>query len=204
MYFNPEARQWRSLKRPDLDRIRDFHQQLPDYAPTRLVSLAEVAKTLGVRSVYLKDESNRFGLPSFKILGASWATFVVLAKRLGLPLDTKLDDLKVALQTRHFALYAATDGNHGRAVAYMGRILHLEVNIYVPRAMDAATMQLIRDEGAAVKQLDASYDDAVLKAANDAHLNDGVFIQDTAFEGYEEIPQVSRPIRGHVIHSERY
>ena len=168
LYINPQAQSWNAPASASDMLIDDFHRKLLGYSYTPLVHLEEASKELGVRAVYLKDESSRFGLPSFKILGASWGVFRVIARRYSLELDPDIDIVRAAVRSRPFVLYAATDGNHGRAVARMGKLLGIETNIYVPRGMDRTTAQLIRDEGANVMQLDASYDEAVSMAHGDA------------------------------------
>ncbi|HET9223213.1 MAG TPA: pyridoxal-phosphate dependent enzyme, partial [Roseiflexaceae bacterium] len=106
----------------------EFHRRLPGYAPTPLVDAPGLAARLGVAKVWVKDESSRLGLPAFKILGASWATYKALEQHLGhtfAPWRT-LDELAGQLAPlRPLRLAAATDGNHGRAVANMARLLGL-------------------------------------------------------------------------------
>ena len=192
MYINDQVRSWHSPAITDQDLVRSFHSKLPDYAPTRLVSLDQVATDVGVKAVYLKDEGQRFGLPSFKILGASWGAFRAVTQKLGLPLDSDLIAVKEALSAHSTTLLAATDGNHGRAVARMGKILRCNVEIFVPNSMDASTAQKIKDEGAIVRHVNGSYDMAVQVAFDTASISsEGILVQDTAFAGYEEIPRVS-------------
>ena len=170
-----------------------FHRSMPGYAPTPLIPLKDVAAELGVREVHLKFEGHRLGLPSFKILGASWATFRALTRDLGLPLETSLAELKAALRetSTPVRLFAATDGNHGRALARMGSLLGLAVQIYVPAGLNPEAIRGIREEGAQVEELNLSYDGTVQAAFEEAGKTPGgVFIEDTAFAGYEEIPQV--------------
>ncbi|KAI1458510.1 acetylornithine deacetylase [Annulohypoxylon moriforme] len=189
IYFNSSARSWVAPQSAAGDLVARFHQQLPSYQPTKLWSLDDVAKEIGVRSVFLKDESSRLGLTSFKILGASWGTFRAIARELNLPLDASLETMKQALTSKPFTLYAATDGNHGRAVARMGAILSLPVEIHVPAHLDVATIELIRSEGANVVVSEGNYDIAIEEAETATKLKGGILIQDFAFEGYEEIPQ---------------
>jgi len=173
----------------------EFHRQLPDHQPTRLVSLPQAANDLGLKAVYLKEEGGRLGLPSFKILGASWGTYMALAKVLGLAPTTGLDQLQAALRARDWrpALYAATDGNHGRAVARRGAILDLPVQIFVPSGLQSAAIQAIQREGQSVQvcEISGSYDEAVHTAFMASQQSPGVFIQDTASEEYEEVASVS-------------
>jgi diaminopropionate ammonia-lyase family len=172
------------------EQVFEFHQRLPLYEATRLMPLPSIAEEIGVKSIYLKEESNRFGLPSFKILGAAWGTVNAITKRLGLTTNSDLQLIKEEAQKRRIALFAATDGNHGRAVARMGGLLGVAVEIYVPRDLHSKTKDLIRDEGANVIQLDKSYDELVKLAFENGTEDNAVVVQDTSFAGYEEIPQV--------------
>lgn len=194
VYHNAAARHWAHTPSDSSNGpvdVETFHKQLPGYSPTRLVSLDSVARELGVKAVHVKDESDRFGLPSFKILGASWGTFQAVVQRLGRSPSTPLPDVKKAVGEQGIRLFAATEGNHGRAVARMASVLGARASIYVPRALPSTTtVELIKSEGADVVQIDDSYDDSVLRSSRDAAATGGVLVQDTAFEGYEEIPNV--------------
>ncbi len=150
-----------------------FHRSLPGYVPTPLVDLPSVATELQVGHVFAKDESSRLGLPAFKGLGASWAVHRALQGRSA--------DVPVTVVT-------ATDGNHGRAVARFTRLAGHRASIVVPPGVHPSAIQAIRDEGAEVTQVDGSYDDAVAEAARLAERIGGVLVQDTAWEGYEEVP----------------
>src|SRR5438270_301289 len=111
-----------------------FHQRLPGYAATPLVDAADLAQSLGIRQLLLKNESSRFGLPAFKILGASWATYRVLQERVGFSFDDweTLEELRHLLAlARPLTLVTATDGNHGRAVAHVAAMFGLEARIFV-------------------------------------------------------------------------
>ncbi|KAJ5089630.1 hypothetical protein N7532_008314 [Penicillium argentinense] len=188
IYFNPAAAGERFDYSQPLG-VTEFHQSLLNYTPTPLVSLSGVATELGVRAVLVKDESNRFGLPSFKGLGASWGCFRAVAKQLGLPATISLEELSAKAKTTSIALITATEGNHGRAVAFMARLLGIAAEIYVSNSMPEATRQLITSEGAQVIVVQGSYDQAVQKASD--RVSQGKYallIQDTAFEGYEDVP----------------
>ena len=112
-----------------------FHRKLPGYCPSPVFDLVDLAADLGVGRLLVKDESNRFGLPAFKMLGASWATYRRLVERLGAepgPWST-LDELAWFLTPiLPLDLATATDGNHGRAVARLARLLGLGARIFVP------------------------------------------------------------------------
>ena len=148
----------------------------------------EIAETLGVGKVLVKDESSRLGLPAFKVLGASWAVYRALEERLG---DDgfgdweTIEDLRQRLEPlRPLSLVAATDGNHGHAVARVARLLGLGARIFVPRDMVTARREAIGGEGAEVVVVDGGYDEAVQKSAG----ADGLLISDTSWPGYERVP----------------
>lgn len=192
MYHNPTAHTWKCSYSVDPAILR-FHQSLPNFTETLLHQLpSSVSDKLGVGKVLLKDESSRAGLPAFKILGASWATYRALASRLNLPLTAPLDVVKDAAGRVSLELYTATDGNHGRAVARMAGIFGVGAKVYVPRVMDEKTKALIRHEGARVVVVDGDYDAAVRRSEQDSINSCGILIQDTAWPGYEEVPQVSQ------------
>lgn len=150
--------------------VRDFHRRLPGYQPTPLHDVGDLADQLGVRRVLVKAESRRLGLPSFKVLGASWATYQALVDRLGgEPEWGSIDELAAAVaDLRPLRLTAATDGNHGRAVAFMARKLGLGCDILVPKGTAVSRIDAIHDEGATVTVIDGTYDDAVRRAAAEA------------------------------------
>jgi diaminopropionate ammonia-lyase family len=168
-----------------------FHRQLPGYAPTQLIPLPDIAAEVGVGHVYVKDEGDRLGLPAFKILGASWATMTAMTRRLGLESQSDLASVKAALKRTPMTLFAATDGNHGRAVARMGSMLGVPVIVYVPVGLHASTLEAIREEGCQVFDTGGDYDHAVQEVFTASNAADGILIQDFAFPGYEEIAAVS-------------
>jgi diaminopropionate ammonia-lyase len=156
---------------PHVDAL-EFHRSLDGYAPTPLVDLPALADELGVGRVLVKDESSRLGLPAFKALGASWAVHQVVRRRGGAP----------------GTLVTATDGNHGRAVARFARLLGQDARIFVPRGVSAAAIAAIESEGAPVTSIDGTYDDAVAAAADAAGTHGWDLVQDTAWDGYQEVP----------------
>ncbi|HEX6150606.1 pyridoxal-phosphate dependent enzyme [Nocardioides sp.] len=167
-HFSPAAREWTC--QPVAGAARAFHRSLPDYAPTPLVPIPELTRELGCR-VMVKDESSRLGLPAFKVLGASWACSRVLDQRPGSMLVT------------------ATDGNHGRAVARMAAHFGVPATVFVPQVMRPETAARIEGEGAEVVHVDGDYDTAVRRAAVFADERpDRALVQDTAWEGYEQVP----------------
>ena len=147
-----------------------FHKSMPGYEPTPLYNCPSLAKKLGVGTVLVKDESLRLGLPSFKMLGASWATANAIQRNwIGssqAPLS--IAAIKEALGTRtDLALAAATDGNHGRGVARMAKLLGLRCSIFVPAGTAQSRIDDIAEEGATVTVVDGNYDDAILRSAEE-------------------------------------
>lgn len=188
IYYNPKAKGYRLPNADECAAAKRFHESLPSYAPTPLISLDEIARELGVKKVYIKDESSRLGLPSFKILGASWATYRAVSAHLGLS-NPSFEVLADAAKKASVKLTAATDGNHGRAVARMATLFSISADIYVPKGLDVYTQNLIASEGATVTVAQGDYDDAVQAAANRAKaVPNGILIQDTSFEDYDTIP----------------
>ncbi|MGH7291842.1 MAG: pyridoxal-phosphate dependent enzyme, partial [Myxococcota bacterium] len=149
------------------------------------VEVPALARELGVARVFVKEESSRLGLPAFKVLGASYAVSRALSTRMGT--DEALDFGVLRTQAPAVRLVAATDGNHGRAVARVARLLGLVAEIFTPAGITRAAKDAIEAEGAHRVELDAGYDDVVRAAAASVG-DDAVLIQDTSWEGYEEIP----------------
>ena len=173
-----------------------FHRSLPGYAATPLRELPALASRCGAARVWLKDEGRRLGLPAFKVLGASWAVCRTLAERLGEP---ALAADPAALRARLAgapALVAATDGNHGRAVARTAALLGLPARIFLPAGAAPARLAAIAGEGAEVEEVDGSYDDAVERAATAAAVEGALLVQDTGWPAgpygepaYEDVPR---------------
>ena len=150
-----------------------FHRSMPEYRPTPLVALPALAKRLGVGRIYVKDESKRFGLNAFKGLGTSWAAHCLTAGQA---------DERAAFVT-------ATDGNHGRAVAWAARRLGRPACVFMPRGSRPCRAEAIRAEGnARVEITDWNYDDTVRHAADYARRTGGLLLQDTGLEDYEQVP----------------
>ncbi|EGX94586.1 acetylornithine deacetylase [Cordyceps militaris CM01] len=189
LHFNPRAKHWFAPPNQDLPDIARFHQRFPGYAPTALVSLPSVARAAGVGAVYVKNEADRCGLPAFKILGASWGTYRAVTARLELPLSTTFDAIQQALANSPLTLYAATDGNHGRAVARMAALFGIAAEIHVPYCMKEEVVNLIREEGANVIVSKRDYDVAMQEAFVASQHPQGLLIQDCSFAGYTQVPQ---------------
>ena len=162
---------------------------MPGYEPTATAEAPSAAHAAGLERLLVKLETERFGLPSFKVLGASWATCRALSRRLGSqePVAT-FDELRAVLpRLDGLTLVAATDGNHGRAVARMAKLLGLDARILIPEHSAQARIDAIAGEGATVDLVRGSYDDAIelsASLADDEHL----VISDTSWPGYEDVP----------------
>ena len=167
-YLTDRGRDWRTAG--VVGDPTAFHRTLPEYAPTPLRDLPQVAGALGLGRVVVKDETDRLGLPAFKVLGASYAVHKIVEE--GVP----------------SALVTATDGNHGRAVARTGTPSSRPVRVYVADGVHPAAVAAIEGEGATVVATRAEYDEAVRGAGADAAASGAVLLQDTAWPGYERIP----------------
>jgi len=176
--------------------VRAFHASLPGYAPTPLTEVPALARPLGTGRVFVKDESARLGLPAFKVLGASWAVRQLLtAATAGEPApaaataDGPAGLRELAARRPGLIFVTATDGNHGRAVARMGRLAGVPARVFVPALTEPATRAAIASEGAEVIQVAGSYDEAVAQARRWARDRPGAaLVQDTAWPGYERVP----------------
>ena len=151
--------------------VTAFHTGLPGYAPSPLRDLPAEAAALGLASLRYKDESDRFGLPAFKILGASWAIERVLRE-----------------QPATRTLAAASEGNHGRAVARAARMRGLASRIFLPEHTSAERARLIAEEGAEVMRVPGTYEQAVATAEADASVTGGVVIADVAYRPDAPVP----------------
>lgn len=184
----PAARRARAAPVTD-PRATAFHRSIPGYAPTPLAEAPAAAARLGLARVHVKLELERLGLPAFKVLGASWAACRALSERAGRdePAATFAQLRALAATLDELTLVAATDGNHGRAVARVARMLGLGARILVPAHIAPARAEAIAAEGAEVELVGGGYDDAVARAATLADARHLV-VSDTSWSGYEAIP----------------
>lgn len=194
LYHNPKATQWvctnaEFLKTRPL--IQKFHQSFETYKPSRLIPLSNDHSV----SLYVKEECLRLSLPSFKILGASWGLFRCLVERFDLPLETTtMSSLREYLQGHHsgITLVAATDGNHGRAVAHMAALLNIPSRIFTPRnVLDSECSKISSEKGAELTKVNGNYDETVAVAAAlcNSDKTKYVLIQDFAFNDYVDVPE---------------
>lgn len=173
-------------------RVQSFHAGFPIYKATPLVELKNTAKELGLFNVYVKDESYRFGLNAFKVLGGSYAIGNYLAERLGKNIADMPYELLISEEVREqlgdITFVTATDGNHGRGVAWTARQLKQHSVVYMPKGSSMERLTNIQAEGAEACITDMNYDAAVRLANSQAEEKGWVMVQDTAWEGYEDIP----------------
>lgn len=176
----------------EIKKVRDFHRSFAGYAETPLRSLNNLAKYLGVSGIFVKDESYRFGLNAFKALGATFAVGSYLAGRLKADIKElsyeKLKSKAVREQLGEITFTTATDGNHGRGVAWAAQQLGHKAVIYMPKGSAPARLNNIKATGAEAYITDFNYDDTVRLAAEEAKKHRRVSIQDTVWEGYADIP----------------
>lgn len=177
----------------EIKKARTFHESFPQYSKTPLAKLERMADYLGLGQVYIKDESYRFGLNAFKVLGGSFAIAKYIAKQTGrdvgeLPYSV-LTSQKLKEEFGQATFFTATDGNHGRGVAWAANRLGQKSVVYMPKGSTLTRFNNIKAEGAAVTIEEVNYDECVRMAADAASkTKNGVVVQDTAWEGYEEIP----------------
>ena len=170
-----------------------FHRSFPQYAITPLARLDGMADRLGLGAIFIKDESYRFGLNAFKVLGGSFAMAQYIASELGKDVSELSYDYLTSSQFRQefgqSTFFTATDGNHGRGVAWAANKLGQKAVVHMPKGSSKIRFDNIAREGAQVTIEEVNYDDCVrMAAAEAAGTAHGVVIQDTAWEGYEEIP----------------
>ena len=174
-------------------KARRFHSTFPQYAETPLVNLKHLAAELGVASIHVKDESYRFGLNAFKVLGGSYSIGSYIAKSLRLDVSDLSYDLLTSPAVKEkladTTFVTATDGNHGRGVAWAAAQLGARSVVYMPKGSAQERLENIRAEGAHAEITGMNYDDAVRHANAQAAEHGWVVVQDTSWDGYQEIPQ---------------
>lgn len=177
----------------EIKKAKAFHESFPQYSETPLTKLDQMASYFHLGSVFIKDESYRFGLKAFKVLGGSYSMAKYIAKETGrdvseLPYDVLTSDaLHDEFGTATF--FTATDGNHGRGVAWAAEKLRQKAVVHMPKGTTQTRLENIKKLGADVDILELNYDDCVRQAAREADATPrGVIVQDTAWDGYEEIP----------------
>ena len=181
------------MSEENVTKANEFHKSFPQYSVTPLQKLSALASYLGVKGIYCKDESYRFGLNAFKVLGGSYAMGRYIAKELGrdiseLPYNVLSSD-KLREEFGQATFFTATDGNHGRGVAWAAKRLGQKAVVRMPKGTTKTRFDNIAKEGAEVTIEEVNYDDCVrMAAAEAAKTEHGIIVQDTAWDGYEEIP----------------
>ncbi len=173
-------------------KARDFHRSIPSYAITPLAELKGLSGTLGLGHIWVKDESHRFGINSFKGLGGAYAIGTYLAQRLGmdiceLPYE-KMISAGIKERLGEITFVSTTDGNHGRGVAWTAQKLGQKCVIFMPKGSSPERLANIRALGAEAEITDLNYDDTIRMAAALAEKNGWVTVQDKDWEGYTDIP----------------
>ena len=186
------APRFSSFSIEEAQKAHDFHASFPIYQPTPLTSLPGLAQALGVKEIRVKDESFRFGLNAFKVLGGSYAMGRYIAQRLGeditaLPASRILSP-EIRARLGDVTFVTATDGNHGRGVAWTAHQLGQHSVVYMPKGSAPERLHNIQAEGADASITDLNYDEAVRLANRQAQEQGWVMVQDTAWEGYTDIP----------------
>jgi diaminopropionate ammonia-lyase len=180
------------LNLEEIGKARKFLMSFPCYKETPLRNLVDLADKMGIAGIYVKDESYRFGLNAFKVLGGSYAIAKYLAQRLNMEINELSFDLLTSKAIKEklgdITFATATDGNHGRGVAWTARQLCQKSVVYMPKGSSQARLKNIQAEGAEASITELNYDDAVRLAAENATKYGWVMVQDTAWDGYEDIP----------------
>lgn len=173
--------------------VHDYHKSFPMYEETPFLDLKNLAEKAGVKNILVKDESYRFALNAFKVLGGSYAIGKVIAEKLDMDIKDltfeKLTSKEVKDKLGDVTFITATDGNHGRGVAWAAKQLNQKSIVYMPRGSAEERVKNIEKEGATVKVLDANYDECVRQANELAEEKGYIMVQDTAWDGYEDIPK---------------
>jgi diaminopropionate ammonia-lyase len=176
-------------------RARDAITAWPGYAPTPLLELPEIAAALGIGSLHYKDEASRFGLGSFKALGGAYAVLRVLSMELArqdIARAATAEDLesgRYAAATAAITVTCATDGNHGRSVAWGAQRFGARCVIFVHPGVTLARRDAMARYGAEVREVPGNYDDSVRAAEATARENGWHVVSDTSWPGYTEVPR---------------
>lgn len=197
--YNPKARKDFSKKvstctfnNEEIKKVRKFHMSFPQYEVTPLRSLDNLAESMGISKIWVKDESYRFGLNAFKVLGGSYSIGKYISQKLDMDIKDlsfkKIRSKEIKEKLGQVTFVTATDGNHGRGVAWVANQLSQKSVVYMPKGSAKQRYDNIKKEGSDVTITDLNYDDAVRLAMTNAEKYGWVVIQDTAWDGYEDIP----------------
>ena len=190
--YNRGTKKFPELELKKAEKVLQFHKSFPMYQETPLVELKHFADEIGVKDIYIKDESLRFGLNAFKVLGGSYAIGKYIGEQMGVGGESLsyeyLTSQEVKNKLGRMTFISATDGNHGRGVAWTAHQLGQESVILMPKGSSKQRLENIAAEGARARITEFNYDDAVRLAYQMAQENGWIMVQDTAWDGYEDIP----------------
>ena len=182
------------FSREKAEKALRFHKSIPSYRVTSLIGLKDAARQNGIKSIYVKDESSRFGLKAFKGLGGSYCMFRILCEKLGL--DESSSDYTTFLSEEirqacsQIEFVTATDGNHGKGISWAAKLFGCKAHVFMPKGTVEARRKAIEEAGSAVAEITGwNYDRTVQHAAALAEKNGWILIQDTAWDGYETYPK---------------
>lgn len=180
------------LNKSVAEKVINFHKSFPQYKKTPLANLHNLAKQVGLNGFYVKDESYRFGLNAFKVLGGSYCIGSYIAEQIGLDIKDlsygKLTSNEIKNKVGEINFTTATDGNHGRGIAWTANQLKQKANIFMPKGTAKERLDNILKENANATIYEWNYDECVRQADKYARENNGVMVQDTSWKGYEKIP----------------
>ena len=187
---NPYRFSVQSIKE-NSDTAYNFHKTLPGYLPTPLLNLRHFAQKIGIGDCYIKDESQRLGLNAFKVLGASYAMAEEIKKYVpegqsNLSFES-IKSHKTSIKDLTFV--TATDGNHGRAVAWCAEQYGCRAVVFMPKGSSEIRLKSILEHKAKAEITELNYDETVKYAESEAIKNNWVLLQDSSWPGYTEVPR---------------
>ena len=187
---NPYRFSGQSIKE-NSDTAYNFHKTLPGYLPTPLLNLRHFAQKIGIGDCYIKDESQRLGLNAFKVLGASYAMAEEIKKYVpegqsNLSFES-IKSHKTSIKDLTFV--TATDGNHGRAVAWCAEQYGCRAVVFMPKGSSEIRLKSILEHKAKAEITELNYDETVKYAESEAIKNNWVLLQDSSWPGYTEVPR---------------
>ncbi len=181
-----------SIDKAVAEKVRAFHSTFPAYTPTPLVKLDQLASEFGLKNIVVKDESFRFGLKAFKVLGGTYALGTILAEKIGKDISEVdceyLSSEEVSKAVGDITFASTTDGNHGRGLAWAAEQFNKKAIVYMPKGSAPIRRDNIRSHGAECTITELNYNDCVRMAFEKAKENNWITVQDTSWEGYTEIP----------------
>ena len=181
------------LNEKNAEKVINFHKSFPQYKETPLAELKELSKEIGLKNFYVKDESYRFGLNAFKVLGSSYAIGNYIAELLGKDMSElsyeKLISDEIRKKIGDIVFVTATDGNHGRGIAWTANQLKQKSKVFMPKGSSIERLNNIKTENSDADIYEYNYDDCVRLANKYAEENNGILVQDTSWENYEKIPK---------------